>query len=183
MTRGPTIGLCFNPWPRKSLAKDAVIAWADADESLYWKTEENKESYTGKIVTLCQVCFFEVKTTFNAVSPGTYDVVWRLKVHPEHEGLTNLKFTAEVIEQVKKAPSGFKGYNKLETYDTNEDLFKYLASKYRWVDLALPFKVTIPEERMIGDESTWYDVEVKIFDHSGNWKKGLSLDNVCLRPY
>ncbi|CAG8577108.1 851_t:CDS:2 [Ambispora gerdemannii] len=173
MTRGPSFGLCFAPWPRKFLAKDASIEWLDATDALYWKTEENNESYTGKIVTLYQVCFFDVQTTFNKVAPGIYDVIWRLKVHPEHEGLVGLKFSVEVTEKVKNAPSGFKGYNKTEIHDANEALFKDLASKYRWVDLTLPFNLEIPEERLIGSESTWYDVEVKVFDHSGIWKKGL----------
>ncbi|CAG8440582.1 1921_t:CDS:2 [Ambispora leptoticha] len=87
------------------------------------------------------------------------DVVWLLKVHPEHEGLTELKFTTEV----KNTTSGFKVYNKFETYDTSDALFIDLASKYRrWFNLTLPFKMKIPEKRLIGDKFA-----LKIFDHSG----------------
>ncbi|CAG8766926.1 8164_t:CDS:2, partial [Acaulospora morrowiae] len=134
----------------------------------------------GKIVHLNYVWWFDVIATLKCVQPGTYDVIWRLKVDERNFGLDGLDFKTQVL---------VNSYEELDTPETvvheknhvaDSSLFRNIKSKGTWAEYCLPYQIDVPKEKVVNGEYVWYDVRCIIYNHDGSQKSGVHIDYVKL---
>ncbi|CAG8776457.1 690_t:CDS:2, partial [Racocetra persica] len=82
------------------IVEERGVTWLDCQEhggnKHHWRTIKDSQSEFGKVVCLKYVWWFD------AVLPGTYDVVWRLKIKGNnHWTIQGLNFSANVIERLE----------------------------------------------------------------------------------
>ncbi|RHZ64393.1 hypothetical protein Glove_325g4 [Diversispora epigaea] len=160
----------------KFMAEERNVCWMYADDQSYWKTEEDISSECGKVIYLNYVWWFDVFSKIQCVQPGTYNVLWRIKVDKNFSVIDNVKFTVTV---------------KANTYQENSEsiiLFEEscvgsFKGMNNWVEYLVPIRaIDIPD----GGIDEWYDVECGIQEDrirkSGIWIDSIRLARLCKPP-
>ncbi|CAG8455285.1 16889_t:CDS:2 [Acaulospora morrowiae] len=139
----------------------------------HWATEIGESAY-GQIIHLYYVWWFDIKAVIKCVHPGTYDIVWRLKVDEGSYGLGGLNFKTQVIaNSYDEALHTPERVVREINYVSSSWLFNDDQSKGIWIEYCLPYQIVVPEERVIDGEYIWYDIKCKIFDTDGFQRNGL----------
>ncbi|CAG8463490.1 8144_t:CDS:2 [Gigaspora rosea] len=171
------------------IAKERGVVWLDCQDGggirHHWQTLINSQSEFGKVVYLKYVWWFDVSSTLKSVLPGTYDVVWRLKIDRDQLNFQNLNFRTTVIEKAKdEIDTETNLHNEQEyTHIPQSTTYDNIAHKRDWVEYCLPYKIVVPERKVVDDKLVYYDVHLKIYNHQGYLKSGLWIDYVRLREH
>ncbi|RIA87774.1 hypothetical protein C1645_739867 [Glomus cerebriforme] len=165
------------------IAKERGVVWLDCQERggnyHHWKTLEDSQSEFGKVVFLEHVWWFDVFSTLKAVAPGTYYVVWRLKVKLRQISLHDLNFYTTVVEKIEDSNEEtiIHEYNHIP----QRIMFTNISRKNDWVEYRLPYKLVVPEREVINGKLLYHNVHIKIYNYDGFLKSGLWIDYVRLR--
>ncbi|RHZ46441.1 hypothetical protein Glove_621g63 [Diversispora epigaea] len=166
----------------KFMAEERNVCWLDDDNQTYWKTEEDNSSECGKVIHLNYVWWFDVFSKIQCVQPGTYNVLWRIKVDKNFYGLDNMKFTVTVNSNAYQENSESIILSE-ESCVISNNTFKDIAEMNDWVEYHVPIRaIDIPD----GGIDEWYDVECKIHEDrickSGIWIDSIRLVRLCKTP-
>ncbi|CAG8558513.1 11550_t:CDS:2, partial [Diversispora eburnea] len=138
------------------MAEERIVGWLDTDDQTYWKTEEDLSSEYGKVIHLNYVWWFDIFSKFRCVQPGTYNVLWKIKVDKSFYGLDDVKFTVTTYQENSESIILSE-----ESCVIGHDTFKDIAEINDWVEYHVPIRaIDIPE----GGIDEWYDVECKIHE-------------------
>ncbi|CAG8790899.1 9298_t:CDS:2, partial [Cetraspora pellucida] len=104
-----------------------------------------------------------------SVIPGTYDVVWRLKIESHRWAIQNLNFCTTVIERLEDEIDAETAIHDKQHYShiPQPTMYANLASKNEWVEYRLPYKIVVPERKIVDGRMVYHDVHLKIYHHSG----------------
>ncbi|CAG8593268.1 3640_t:CDS:2, partial [Dentiscutata erythropus] len=186
------------------IAKERCVTWLDCQDGggtrHHWRTIEDSQrcaslyltfftffiairlrvlpinSEFGSAVYLEYVWWFDVSSNLKSVLPGTYDVVWRLKM--EEAKL----LSREQLEDEIDAETAIHDEQRHE-HTPQHEIYTNLARKNKWVEYCLPYKIVVPERKVVDGKLVYHDVYLKIYNHEGFLKSGLWIDYVRLREH
>ncbi|CAG8610119.1 5856_t:CDS:2, partial [Dentiscutata heterogama] len=167
------------------IAKERCVTWLDCQDGggtlHHWRTIEDSQSEFGSAVYLEYVWWFDVSSNLKSVLPGTYDVVWRLKMeegnyrrryqryHPNN--VRNLNFSTTLEDEID-AETAIHDEQRYE-HMPQPEMYTNLARKNKWVEYCLPYKIVVPERKVVDGKLVYHDVYLKIYNHEGFLKSGL----------
>ncbi|CAG8510063.1 5498_t:CDS:2 [Acaulospora morrowiae] len=161
------------------IAKDRGVRWVSLNGpsvrgQTLWEIITRRSAY-GKVIRLdlYDVNVFKVTATHKFVQPGTYDVIWRVKLERDFS-LKSLNFMVQVTASDYRVVAETGLFTM--RYDSKIDI----QSKGNWVEYC-PHEIVVPEERTVDGKYFWYAVVCNIYDYSGNPVNGLIVDYVKLR--
>ncbi|CAG8617727.1 2588_t:CDS:2, partial [Gigaspora rosea] len=162
------------------IAEERGIIWLDRQtgggNDHHWRTLEDLQSEFGRVVHLKCVWWFDVSSTLKSVLPGTYEVIWRLKIDSSSY-LQGLNFSTTLLDENDADHEQY--YNHIPQPIT----YANIASKNEWVEYCLPYRIVVPKRRVVNGKMTYHDIHLKIYNHDGKLKSGLWIDYVRLREH
>lgn len=161
-------------------AKDLVITWCDTP--MYWTWNSNSDSRFAEVAELINVCLFEIRGKINTclLSPATlYTAYLVFKFASRIDGLDN-----QPVDVTMKLNEGECG---AQTVSWNAH------GRFRSTSVTVRGKVHYPKERgdgwlemelgeflsMKGEDG---ELEIRLCDASGHWKRGLIVEGIEIRP-
>ncbi|RIB10975.1 hypothetical protein C2G38_2204702 [Gigaspora rosea] len=170
------------------------------DNGLYpWKILETSLSEFGKVAILEVVMWFDVSLTLKSVLPGTYDVVWRLGITKYSWDFQSINFRTTVIEKasidLEEEIDAEKAKDELDNETMIHNKKKYnhipesstyynIACKNKWVEYCLPYKIVVPEQKVVDGKLVYHDVHLSIYKHRDRTPRyNLWVDCVRLREH
>ncbi|CAG8731417.1 4331_t:CDS:2 [Gigaspora margarita] len=172
------------------IAKERGVIWLDCQQgggdNHHWRTIEDSQSEFGKVVYLDYVWWFDVSSTLKAVLPGTYDVVWRLKIEQIVYTAFNIQLNIYLInkkfEDEGDAETAIHDEQK-HNHIPQPTLYANITRKSEWVEYCLPYKIDVPERKIVDGKMVYHDIHLKIYNHDSTSKSGLWIDYVRLREH
>ncbi|CAG8567850.1 4039_t:CDS:2, partial [Dentiscutata heterogama] len=162
------------------IAEERGVIWLDCQagggNDHHWRTLEDLQSEFGKVVHLKYVWWFDVSSTLKSVLPGTYEVVWRLKIDSSSY-LQGLNFSTTQVDE--NDADHEQSYNHIPQSTT----YANIARRNEWVEYCLPYRIVVPKRRIVDGKMTYHDIHIKIYNHDGRLKSGLWIDYIRLREH
>ncbi|CAG8470943.1 844_t:CDS:2 [Gigaspora rosea] len=168
------------------------------DEQYPWKILETSLSEFGKVAILEVVMWFDVSIISSCLidskisSTWQYDVVWRLGVTKDSWDFQSINFRTTVIEKAsidleeeidaEKAKDEFDDetmiHNKQKYNHIPESSMYYnIACKKKWVEYCLPYKIVVPEQKVVDGKLVYHDVHLRIYKHRARYLRYNLNDN------
>ncbi|CAO3662721.1 unnamed protein product [Umbelopsis vinacea] len=151
-----------------SVANDFDIAHLNG---IHWRKCESTESEYGSIAMLQQVCWLDAKATFQSVTPGTYRVLWRIRIWDTVLRDQQVDFAAiPMVDNGDTIPHGSSIFTTPRGWFWEPEVLGR-----GWAVMALPTKLVI--------EKDWglTDVQVSVERKDDQWKGGMDFDWVQLQ--
>ncbi|KAF0562142.1 f-box protein pp2-a12-like [Gigaspora margarita] len=176
------------------LANERDVVGLD-DGQFPWKILETSQSEYGKVAILEIVMWFDVSLTLKSVLPGTYDVVWRLGVTKDSWDFEKINFRTTVIEKLEDEIDAEKLEDELDNETTIHNKQRYnhipqsstyynIACKKKWVEYCLPYKIVVPEQKVVDGKLVYHDVRLRIYKYcERTLRYNLWVDCVRLREH
>ncbi|RGB34602.1 hypothetical protein C1646_786579 [Rhizophagus diaphanus] len=115
--------------------------------------------------------FFELFAVFVSIYPGTYELIWEMKIGKIHEGC-NFKFNTKVVDH------NWNKILKTYSYKPNPEEFKGMSNK-GWCNFKVPNKIVIEHEQHVKTEFRRYTT---LEENEGSlWFESLELYCVHLQ--
>ncbi|CAG8501849.1 8087_t:CDS:2 [Funneliformis mosseae] len=115
--------------------------------------------------------FFELFVVFVSIYPGTYELIWEMKIGTIHEGC-NFKFNTKVIDH------NWNKILKTYSYKPKPEEFKKM-SKQGWCNFKVPNKIVVEHEQHVKTEFRRYTT---LEENEGSlWFESLELYCVHLQ--
>lgn len=163
-----SVGIC-----RKLSVAAMDVAWGS--DMRFWKWEHSRSSCFSKVAHLLAICWLEVLGTWScSLAPGSYAVVWRLRVaNPQGGRLYFLSWQKPLEFTVSTAD----GQALEKTLDLSQAPGKGFED---WVEFEVG-SITVPGEEFSAVQQVDITYAIRETDCS-YWKGGLFLDCLTLRP-
>ncbi|KAG2181573.1 hypothetical protein INT44_008388 [Umbelopsis vinacea] len=151
-----------------SVANDFEIAHLNG---IHWRKCESSESEYGSIAMMQQVCWLDANSTIRSVSPGTYRVLWRIRVWDTVLRNQQVDFTAiPQVDDTGMIPRGSSIFTSPRGWFSETEV-----QGRGWAVMALPSKLVIDKEWGLTD------VRVSVERKDDQWKGGMDFDWVQLQ--
>ncbi|KAL3683782.1 hypothetical protein R1sor_001804 [Riccia sorocarpa] len=149
-----------------------TIAWGD--DSRFWRWDFSRSSCFSRVAHLLAVCWLDVSGTWRCtLPPGTYSVVWRLKVANPQGGRFRFLSWKKPLRFVVTTAHDQVLEKDLDLGQVHINVFE------EWFE----FEVGQIVVHGLGREAKQLDVVYSIEEHDCSyWKGGLLLDCLALRP-
>jgi len=146
-----------------------TIAWSN--DIRYWRSNQPcPESTFARVAYLHRVWYLKLSTVIPAVGPGTYEIVWRLKLHHYYYKGVPMNFFVEPVAE----PGKTDGPKPLR-FDPSS-MWRSPHRSLEW------FEIVMPERFVIEDKHGSVNVEIGLGSDDTNWPKGgISFDYIKLR--
>ncbi|KAM3583087.1 hypothetical protein VKS41_004839 [Umbelopsis sp. WA50703] len=151
-----------------SVANDFEIAHLNG---IHWRKCESTESEYGSIAMMQQVYWLDANATIQSVPPGTYRVLWRVRIWDTVLRNQQVDFTAiPQLDTMEAIPEGSSIFTTPYGWFWDSEVLGR-----GWAVMSLPGKLVIKEE--------WgfTDVYVSVERKDDQWKGGMDFDWVQLQ--
>jgi len=138
---------------------------------IHWRKCESTESEYGSIAMMQQVCWLDANATFQSVTPGTYRVLWRMRIWNTVLRDQQVDFAAiPLVDNGEIIPNGSSIFTTPSGWFWEPDVLGK-----GWAVMALPTKLVIEKEWGLTD------VRVSVERKDDKWKGGMDFDWVQLQ--